>query len=91
MEFDWDEQKSAWTLDRRGFAYEFASRIFEGPVLERLDRRREYGESRVQAIGSVEGDILFVVYTDRDHVRRIISARRARKKERELWLSFASR
>jgi uncharacterized DUF497 family protein len=91
VDFEWDEQKSAWTLGRRGFDFDFASRIFDGPVLERVDERREYGESRIQAIGSVEEDVLFVVYTDRDGVRRIISARRARKQERELWLSFASR
>lgn len=91
MDFEWDEQKSAWTLKNRGFDFAFASRIFEAPVLERLDARSEYGESRVQAIGAVEQDVLFVVYTNRDGLRRIISARRANKRERELWLSFASR
>jgi uncharacterized DUF497 family protein len=91
VDFEWDEQKSAWTLKNRGFDFAFASRIFEAPVLERLDARSEYGESRVQAIGAVEQDVLFVVYTNRDGLRRIISARRANKRERELWLSFASR
>jgi uncharacterized DUF497 family protein len=89
VDFEWDEQKSAWTLKNRGFDFAFASRIFEAPVLERLDARSEYGESRVQAIGAVEQDVLFVVYTNRDGLRRIISARRANKRERELWLSFA--
>jgi uncharacterized DUF497 family protein len=91
VDFEWDEQKSAWTLENRGFDFAFASRIFDAPVLERLDARSEYGESRVQAIGAVEQDVLFVVYTNRDGLRRIISARRANKRERELWLSFASR
>jgi uncharacterized DUF497 family protein len=89
VDFAWDEQKSAWNLKNRGFDFAFASRIFEAPVLERLDARSEYGESRVQAIGAVEQDVLFVVYTNRDGLRRIISARRANKRERELWLSFA--
>jgi uncharacterized protein len=61
------------------------------PVLESIDARTEYGEIRIQAIGAAGEDILFVVYTDRDQVRRIISARQADKRERELWLSFASR
>ena len=38
------------------------------------------------AVGSVEDDILAVIYTERGELRRIISARKARKKERELWL-----
>jgi len=50
------------------------------PVLESIDARTEYGEIRIQAIGAAGEDILFVVYTDRDQVRRIISARRGRQK-----------
>jgi uncharacterized protein len=91
VDFEWDEQKSAWTFETRGFDFTLASRIFDGPILETIDARTEYGEIRIQAIGAAGEDILFVVYTDRDDVRRIISARRADKKERELWLSFASR
>lgn len=43
------------------------------------------------ALGAVEEEVLVVVYTDRSEVRRIISARRANRKERKLWRSFASR
>jgi hypothetical protein len=57
--------------------------------LERPDNRREYGEVRIQAIGRVIDDILFVVYTDRGDARHIISARLASRKERRLWQSFA--
>ena len=53
------------------------------------DERRDYGEVRVQAIGQVGEDVLFVVYTDRDTARHIISARLASRKERTLWQSFA--
>jgi uncharacterized DUF497 family protein len=68
-----DEAKSRRTLNERGF--EYAARIFLGPTLERQDARREYGEVRVQAIGRVVDDTLFVVYTDRGDARHIISAR----------------
>ena len=89
MLFEWDEAKSRRTLEERGFGFEYAARIFLGPTLERQDDRREYGEIRVQAIGQVSDDILFVVYTDRDDIRHIISARLASRKERRLWQSFA--
>jgi uncharacterized DUF497 family protein len=89
MIFEWDEAKSRRTLDERGFSFEYAARIFLAPTLERSDDRREYGEVRIQAIGRVGDDILFVVYTDRGDIRHIISARLANRKERRLWQSFA--
>jgi uncharacterized DUF497 family protein len=89
MLFEWDEAKSRRNLNERGFGFEYAARIFLGPTLERPDNRREYGEVRIQAIGRVADDILFVVYTDRGDARHIISARLASRKERRLWQSFA--
>ena len=89
MIFEWDEAKSRRTLNERGFGFEYAARIFLGPTLERQDARREYGEVRVQAIGQVVDDILFVVYTNRGDARHIISARLINGKERRLWQSFA--
>ena len=90
MLFEWDEAKSQRTLKERGFSFEYAARIFVGPTLERQDDRREYGEARMQAIGQVVDDVLFVVYTDRGDTRHIISARLANRKERRLWQSFAA-
>ena len=39
MDFEWDEVKSAANLARRGFGFDFAARIFEGPVIECPDDR----------------------------------------------------
>jgi hypothetical protein len=89
MLFEWDEAKSRRNLNERGFGFEYAARIFLSPTLERLDNRRDYGEVRIQAIGRVINDILFVVHTDREDARHIISARLASRKERRLWQSFA--
>ena len=47
------------------------------------DDRQDYGEIRFAAIGIVEDVELYVVYTMRGDVTRIISARRARKDERQ--------
>ena len=91
MIFEWDEAKSRRTLRERGFGFDYAAGIFSGPTLERQDERRDYGEVRIQAIGRAATDILFVVYTDRDDARHIISARRANRKERVSWLRFAER
>ena len=60
-----DRRKSSENLRLRGFDFEFASLLFEGPTLERQDQRRDYGEVRVVAIGLAHGIALPVVYTDR--------------------------
>ena len=85
MEFDWHPDKHERNVTERGFGFDLAALIFDGPVLERLDSRRDYGEERVKALGLAEGVLLCVVYTDRGKMRWIISARRASRKERRIW------
>jgi uncharacterized protein len=43
------------------------------------------GEKRLQTIGIVHGIIISLVYTVRENKKRIISARRASKNERETY------
>jgi uncharacterized protein len=83
--FEWDRTKSAANLRQRGFDFAYAVGIFDGPTLEMDDDRADYGERRVMAIGRVNEDILFVVYTWRGEVRRVISARQANRKERNVY------
>ncbi len=85
MQFEWDEAKSEKSRRERGLGFDSVTVVFEGPTLEWCDIRQEWGEARVVAVGLVDGIVLAVVYTDRADVRRILSARRARRKERELW------
>lgn len=90
-EFEWDEAKNEATRRTRGFGFNLAIRIFSGPLVEEPDTRRDYGELRIRAIGEFAGRVMVVVYTDRGEVRRIISARRANRKERAKWLLSAKR
>ena len=90
MRFDWDPAKSESNLRERGFDFAFATLIFEGSTLEIEDRRQDYGERRIVAIGRAGGLHLTVVYTDRtsgrgDTVRRIVSARRSNRHERKIY------
>jgi uncharacterized DUF497 family protein len=85
VDVEWDEAKSDANLRERGFDFAYAALIFEGPTLEWEDTRRDYGERRIQAIGRVDEDVLFVVYTWRRGVHRIISARLASRRERDAY------
>jgi len=86
MEYTWDPKKNRRNIVHHGIAFEDAVRIFEGPTLERVDDRFEYGEVRVYAIGIVNGIEITVIYTDVSQAeRRIISAWRAERHEREAY------
>lgn len=90
MDFEWDEQKSETAFRERGFDFDFAIGICAGPIIEIEDVRKDYGETRIKAVGETHGFVLAVIYTDRLDTRRIISARLANKKERTLWRSSAA-
>ncbi len=85
MSFEWDPAKARANLEKHGVDFEDAIRIFDGPTLEQEDTRHKYGERRVQALGRIGNAVLFVVYTRRGPVRRIISARGASHYERETY------
>ena len=86
MRFEWDGAKSDANLLERGFDFAFATLVFDGPTFEVEDRRKDYGERRMVAIGIADGIHLTVVYTDRqgrdEILRRIISAHRSNRRER---------
>ena len=86
MTCTWDPRKNRRNVARHGIAFEDAIRIFEGPTLEQADQRFDYGEVRVHAIGVENGIEMTVIYTDvSDAERRIISAWRAERHEREAY------
>lgn len=91
MEFEWDENKRLKTLRERKIDFVDMIDLWDDPRRQEVkDLRKNYGEPRFQTIGQVKFNIYFVVYTERVYedgieVIRIISARRANKKERELY------
>lgn len=87
MDFEFDKAKSERSYQERGLDFVFACRLFDGPTVEFIDDRHDYGELRMIAIGSIDGRLYKVVYTDREMARRIISINPASRQERRLWPS----
>jgi uncharacterized protein len=86
MRFTWVPKKNRINVRRHGIAFRDAARIFEGPTVERIDDRFDYGETRVYAIGLVNGIEITVIYTDcSDDERRLIAAWRAEPHERRYY------
>jgi len=86
MEFEWDPAKATGNLAKHGISFVAAMRVFDDPSTIVIRDGRDYGgETRYQAIGNVEGVVLFVSFTLRAGVYRIINARRASRRERTTY------
>ena len=86
MTYTWDPTKNRRNIARHDVDFQDAQDIFDGPTLEIVDERFDYGEVRVKAIGIVSGIEIAVIYTEvSEDERRIISARRAERHEREAY------
>jgi uncharacterized protein len=82
MLFEWYEEKRLENLSKHGIDFLDAKEIWQGEVLEVPSAQQEHGEERHLAYGVLDGRIIAVVFTWRGEVRRLISARRARRHER---------
>lgn len=91
MEFEWHEQKRRTNLAAHGIDFEDAIRIWESPVVEISSPQLHHGEERFLAVGRCEGRIITVVFTWRGRVRRLISARAARRYGRENYEKIIAR
>ena len=83
MEFEWDENKNKSNQEKHGIDFKDAKEVFKDENSKVLqDLRKDYGEIRWRIIGKIYGSIISVIYTMRDKAVRIISARKASRKER---------
>ncbi|TDK37551.1 BrnT family toxin [Rhizobium deserti] len=91
MEFEWDETKRQQVLRERGVDILYAALIFEGPVLTRTDDRADYGEIRYVSLGVVDDECFIVVTTDRNNVRRLITAWKGSRNDRSRYQESLAR
>ena len=81
MQSDFDPGKDAANLSKHGLSMAAAAGLSWEAALVWLDDRADYGEVRMVALAPI-GDILyFVAFVDREPTRRIISLRRANRRE----------
>jgi len=83
MDFEWDDVKERTNRKRHGVDFRTAAKVFLDPYVIEFDDRDAAGELRFNAIGLVDGRMLFVSYTMRGDVVRIISARGAEPHEKK--------
>lgn len=79
--YDWDEAKRAANFARHGVDFTAIAGFEWTTALIAADTRRDYGESRFIALGLIGDRVHVCVYTDRGRTRRIISLRKANRRE----------
>ena len=85
LKFEWDEEKAILNFKKHGILFVTAAKVFlDTNRIEIYDEIHSIDEDRYITIGLAE-DILFVVYTERHPHIRLISARLATARERNLY------
>jgi hypothetical protein len=85
MGFEWDDTKDAINRRKHGLGLRDAAEIFRGYVLIAEDARRDYGEQRFVALGEYDGEVVRLVFTERDRNIRIITAWKANRNDRKSY------
>lgn len=86
MNFEWDENKNESNTEKHGISFDEAKEAFsDNQMIVKKDTKKNYGEIRFIGIGKALEKIIVVVFTMREKVTRLISARTANKKEKQIY------
>lgn len=84
MAFEFDDAKSRSNLEKHGIDFEAAQELWQDPDVVEVQAKVE-GESRFLIIGRIGTKHWSAIVTYRDDRIRLISVRRARKSEVNLY------
>ncbi len=87
VQFEWDAAKTAANLKKHRLGFDEAATVLEDPLSTTFpDETHSTDEGRFVTIGaSTQGRLLVVAHTERNDTIRIISARRATRRERAFY------
>jgi len=85
LKIEFDPAKDASNMRLRGISLARAETLLQGFVVDKVDDRRDYGETRVVAVGEIDGREFVCVYTHRGETYRVISLRPAKRRERNVY------
>ena len=88
LRITWDERKNALNKLKHGVSFQSAVVVFSDPMrLEMFDRKHSAAEDRWKITGFAGLTMLMVICSDKDGIIRLISARKATKKEMEEYFN----
>ena len=95
MHFEWDEAKNSENIRKHGISFEEAKDVFDDPFhISILDKRFDYFEERWVTIGTTKNKKtivighLYYLRENGEEMIRIITARKAAKKEKDQYESI---
>ena len=84
--FAWDDSKAESNLAKHGVSFEEATDVFSDlKAIDQEDWIHSTTEHRRRVMGRTRRCVLVVIYTRRQDTVRLISARRASRRERNLY------
>ena len=81
MQIEFDPAKDEVNQDKHGVSLALAAELDWDSSLVWLDERFEYNEMRMIALAPKTGILYYVAFVERSRARRIISLRRANRRE----------
>jgi uncharacterized DUF497 family protein len=85
MKFEWDPAKNRTNQTKHGISFEKASQIWQGNYITVDGVAHAKNEERSASLGLINGRVCVAIWTRRNENVRIISVRRARKYEEQLY------
>lgn len=85
MKIVFDPDKDAINTNKHGVSLRDASQFEWDTAISWPDQRHLYGENRMVGIGYIGHRLFVIVFVDRDGMRRIISLRKANKREERMY------
>ncbi|SDP39973.1 hypothetical protein SAMN05428967_1942 [Phyllobacterium sp. YR620] len=85
--FEWDPEKAKRNLSKHGVRFSLVLEFQFETCKEWLDDRDDYGEERIRAIGLIGTGLYVLIYAMRKDSIRVISLRRATRKEANEYVS----
>ena len=85
MDFEWDDAKNRSNFAKRGLDFKDAEQVFGGSCVTFEDNRFDYGEERLITLGLLAGRVLVIAHAPRNSATRIISMRKANRREKEIY------
>ena len=81
MKFEWDDVKATANFAKHGVRFEDVSEFEWGVSVDRHDLRKDYRETREISTSTIRGRVHVRVYALRGDSVRVISLRKANKRE----------
>jgi len=89
VKISYDPAKNERNVRERGLSFERAAEFDFVAAVTVEDKRRDYGEIRYRSLGLIDDEVHALVFTFRDGSLRVISLRRANRKERRFYAEEA--